>query len=89
MDDKVHEGVIAQDIEKAVPSAVVKNADGYRVINENELTNATAATVGELSRRVITLENILKARFDKITLYIIEAVLGGLIAFILVKMGLK
>lgn len=66
VDDKVHEGVIAQDIEKAVPSAVVKNADGYRVINENELTNATAATVGELSRRVITLENILKARGDKV-----------------------
>lgn len=60
VDDKIHKGVIAQDIEKAVPSAVIENKDGYKAINENELTNATAATVGELSRRVIALENIIK-----------------------------
>jgi t-SNARE complex subunit (syntaxin) len=51
------------------------------------------AAIAELNRQIAALQPAVykdkAARFDKITLYIIEAVLGGLIAFILVKMGLK
>lgn len=51
------------------------------------------AAIAELNRQIAALQPAVykdkAARFDKITLYVIEAVLGGLIAFILVKMGLK
>lgn len=51
------------------------------------------AAIAELNRQLAALQPAVykdkAARFDKITLYVIEAVLGGLIAFILVKMGLK
>ena len=51
------------------------------------------AAIAELNRQIAALQPAVykdkAARFDKITLYIIEAVLGGLIAFILVMMGLK
>jgi t-SNARE complex subunit (syntaxin) len=51
------------------------------------------AAIAELNRQIAAIQPAVykdkAARFDKITLYIIEAVLGGLIAFILVKMGLK
>lgn len=51
------------------------------------------AAIAELNRQIAVLQPAVykdkAARFDKITLYVIEAVLGGLIAFILVKMGLK
>lgn len=51
------------------------------------------AAIAELNRQLAALQPAVykdkAARFDKITLYVIEAVLGGLIAFILVKIGLK
>lgn len=51
------------------------------------------AAIAELNRQIAALQPAVykdkAARFDRITLYVIEAVLGGLIAFILVKMGLK
>lgn len=51
------------------------------------------AAIAELNRQIAALQPAVykdkAARFDKITLYVTEAVLGGLIAFILVKMGLK
>ena len=51
------------------------------------------AAIAELNRQIAALQPAVykdkAARFDKITLYVIQAVLGGLIAFILVKMGLK
>lgn len=51
VDDEPHEGVMAQDIENVVPSAV-KNVDGKKVVDTKELVMALTGIVAELARKL-------------------------------------
>lgn len=60
VDNEPHTGILAQEVEKAIPNAVTENPEGFKMIKENELTNANTGAIGELSRRVLSLEDMLK-----------------------------
>jgi hypothetical protein len=49
-------GVIAQDVEKVVPTAVGNGPGGLKVIDTRKLTTANTAAIGELARRLRRVE---------------------------------
>jgi len=80
-------------IDKLNETSTKVDVHGQQIDTINKEIARQDAAIAELNRQIAALQPAVykdkAARFDKITLYIIEAVLGGLIAFILVKMGLK
>jgi len=61
VDDDVHLGIKAQDLEKnpLTASTVSEDASGFKQVNTQELTMANSAVISELCRRIEILEKIL------------------------------
>lgn len=61
VDDDVHYGIKAQDLEKSpITSSVVSEDDyGYKQVNTEELTMVNSAVISDLCKRIKILENIL------------------------------
>ena len=61
VDDDIHFGVKAQDLEKnpLTRSAVSEDASGYKQVDPAELTMANSAVISELCKRIEILEKIL------------------------------
>ena len=80
-------------IDKLNETSAKVDVHGQQIDTINKEIARQDAAIAELNRQIAALQPAVykdkAARFDKITLYVIEAVLGGLIAFILVKIGLK
>lgn len=80
-------------IDKLNETSTKVDVHGQQIDTINKEIARQDAAIAELNRQLAALQPAVyrdkAARLDKITLYVIEAVLGGLIAFILVKMGLK
>jgi hypothetical protein len=55
-DNKEHIGLIAQDVEKIVPSLVYTDKNGYKSISYNKLTPILLDMIKQLESRVIVLE---------------------------------
>lgn len=51
-----HFGVLAQEIEKAIPGVVAEGGDGFKRVDTGHLTTANTALLSELARRVKALE---------------------------------
>jgi len=52
-----HRGPMAQDIEKVAPDCVKETGDGTKVVDGNRLALVNAGLIGDLSRRLIALED--------------------------------
>lgn len=67
VDDKEHTGVTAQNLEEveSTSGTVETNENGDKVVDTNHLTFANTATLGELSRRVLALETVVKELTEK------------------------
>lgn len=61
VDDDVHYGIKAQDLEKSpITSSVVSEDDyGYKQVNTDELTMVNSAVISDLCKRIKILESIL------------------------------
>ena len=61
VDDDLHLGVKAQDLEKnpLTASAVSEDASGYKQVNTSELTMANSAVISELCKRLEIIEKVL------------------------------
>ena len=68
VDDKEHIGVTAQNLEEveATRGAVKENEEGDKVVDTNHLVFSNTAAIGELSRRVIALEEVVKELTQKL-----------------------
>lgn len=68
VDDKQHIGVTAQNLEEvdATRGAVKENEEGDKVVDTNHLVFSDTAAIGELSRRVIALEEVVKELTQKL-----------------------
>lgn len=55
--NEFHRGPMAQDIEKVAPDCVKETNDGTKVVDGNRLALVNAGVIGELSRRLIELED--------------------------------
>ena len=53
-------GVIAQEVENAVPEVVVERPDGYKAVNYEKLVAVLIEAVNELQHKVDSLEDRLK-----------------------------
>jgi len=51
-----HFGVIAQELERAIPGVVEDGGDGFKRVNTGHLTTANTALLSELAKRVKALE---------------------------------
>ena len=56
-DSKEHIGLIAQDVEKVIPSIVHTDKDGYKSISYNKLTPILLDMIKQLEKRIVELEN--------------------------------
>lgn len=54
--EEEHVGPMAQDIEKVAPDCVKETPEGVKTVDGNRLALVNAGVIGELSRRVIELE---------------------------------
>ena len=61
VDDDLHLGVKAQDLEKnpLTASTVSEDASGYKQVNTSELTMANSAVISELCKRLEIIEKVL------------------------------
>ena len=59
-DKKPHVGVIAQDLQKVFPKAVIKGTDGYLKIRWDEMFYAMLNSIKELASRIDKTDEILK-----------------------------
>ena len=68
VDDNNHTGVTAQNLEEveSTAGAVSTNMNGDKEVDTNHLTFANTATIGELSRRVLALEEVVKELSEKL-----------------------
>jgi len=68
VDDNEHTGVTAQNLEEveSTAGAVSTNMNGDKEVDTNHLTFANTATIGELSRRVLALEKVVKELSEKL-----------------------
>ena len=68
VDDNNHTGVTAQNLEEveSTSGAVSTNMNGDKEVDTNHLTFANTATIGELSRRVLALEEVVKELSEKL-----------------------
>lgn len=68
VDDNEHTGVTAQNLEEveSTSGAVSTNMNGDKEVDTNHLTFANTATIGELSRRVLALEEVVKELSEKL-----------------------
>ena len=68
VDDNNHTGVTAQNLEEVESTAgtVSTNMNGDKEVDTNHLTFANTATIGELSRRVLALEEVVKELSEKL-----------------------
>lgn len=68
VDDNNHTGVTAQNLEEveSTAGAVSINMNGDKEVDTNHLTFANTATIGELSRRVLALEKVVKELSEKL-----------------------
>lgn len=55
-DGKPHIGVIAQDVERVVPTAVSKGADGMKVVDTKHMELANTAAISEIAKRLRAIE---------------------------------
>lgn len=60
--EEYHRGPMAQDIEKVAPDCVKETEQGVKVVDGNRLALVNAGVIGDLSRRVIELEDKLYGR---------------------------
>lgn len=60
--NELHRGPMAQDIEKVAPDCIKETEDGTKVVDGSRLALVNAGVIGDLSRRVIELEEKLNAR---------------------------
>lgn len=56
VDKDDHMGVIAQDVEKVFPEAVVDNGSGHKLVDTNEMTMANTAAIAELARQLMEIK---------------------------------
>ena len=54
--EEKHVGPMAQDIEKVAPDCVKETPEGVKTVDGNRLALVNAGVIGELSRRVLELE---------------------------------
>lgn len=54
--NEMHKGPMAQDIEKVAPDCVKETSDGTKVVDGNRLALVNAGAIGELSRRILAIE---------------------------------
>ena len=54
--EEEHAGPMAQDIEKVAPDCVKETPEGVKTVDGNRLALVNAGVIGELSRRVLELE---------------------------------
>jgi hypothetical protein len=68
VDNNEHTGVTAQNLEEveSTAGAVSTNMNGDKEVDTNHLTFANTATIGELSRRVLALEEVVKELSEKL-----------------------
>ena len=68
VDDNNHTGVTAQNLEEveSTSGAVSTNMNGDKEVDTKHLTFANTATIGELSRRVLALEEVVKELSEKL-----------------------
>lgn len=59
--EEEHAGPMAQDIEKVAPDCVKETPEGVKTVDGNRLALVNAGVIGELSRRVLELEEKLNA----------------------------
>ena len=59
--EEEHAGPMAQDIEKVAPDCVKETPEGVKTVDGNRLALVNAGVIGELSRRVLELEERLNA----------------------------
>ena len=64
VDDDLHLGVKAQDLEKnpLTASTVSEDNSGYKQVNTEELTMANSAVIAEICRRLEVIEKVLKIK---------------------------
>ena len=60
--EEEHAGPMAQDIEKVAPDCVKETPEGVKTVDGNRLALVNAGVIGELSRRVLELEEKLNVR---------------------------
>jgi hypothetical protein len=51
-----HRGPMAQDIEKVAPDCIIDTPEGYKEVDGSRLALINAGVIGDLSRRLIALE---------------------------------
>ena len=56
VDEDVHMGVSAQDVESVLPEAVVDNGSGHKLVDTKEMTMANTAAIAELARKIKEIE---------------------------------
>ena len=66
VDEDVHLGIKAQDLEKNPFTAAVvsKDPEGYKQIDPSELTAANTAVIAEICKRLLIIEKILGIKVE-------------------------
>lgn len=59
-----HRGPMAQDIEKVAPDCIVDTPEGYKEVDGSRLALVNAGVIGDLSRRLIALEEKINGRYN-------------------------
>lgn len=63
--DEEHRGPMAQDIEKVAPDCVRETPQGIKVVDGNRLALVNAGVIGDLARRLISLEDAVYGETEK------------------------